>query len=153
MEVLVKGFQERSRLKMMTELRKFITVDNHEAVKICDLEKTLESHSVVKPKCAADFAGAVVREGTHKLTVRREEEGLLHNVDPSLSIPQFLAFTCSNPVTCEVQGHPLASPCLPPLPSPARHKTESEKKRKEGMLCTFIETTNVGDSRGASAHG
>ena len=39
MQVLVEGFQERNRLKMMDELRRFITVDNHEAVKVGDLEK------------------------------------------------------------------------------------------------------------------
>ena len=39
-EVLVESLQERSRSKMMEKLRRFITVDNHEAVAIGDLEKT-----------------------------------------------------------------------------------------------------------------
>ena len=38
-EVLVEGLQERSRLKMMEELRRFSTVDNNEAVKIGDLDQ------------------------------------------------------------------------------------------------------------------
>ena len=40
-EVLVEGLQGRSRLKMMEELRRFITVDNHEAKTIGDLARTL----------------------------------------------------------------------------------------------------------------
>ena len=43
MEVLVEGLQERSRVKMMDELWRFITVDDHEAV------KTLGSLSVLEP--------------------------------------------------------------------------------------------------------
>ena len=35
-EVLVKGLQERRRIKMTDGLRKFVTMDNHEAVKIGD---------------------------------------------------------------------------------------------------------------------
>ena len=38
-QVLVEGLQEQCRLKMMDELRRFITVDNHDAVHIGDLEK------------------------------------------------------------------------------------------------------------------
>ena len=33
-EVLVEGLQEQSRWKIMDEVRRFIKVDNHEAVKI-----------------------------------------------------------------------------------------------------------------------
>ena len=68
-EVLVVGLQERSRLKMMEE--------HHEASKIGDLEKNLESLSVVKPKFTTDFREAVVREGADELTLRKEEEGML----------------------------------------------------------------------------
>ena len=39
-EVLVEGLQARNRLKMMDALGRFITVDNHEAVNIGDLERT-----------------------------------------------------------------------------------------------------------------
>ena len=63
MEVLVVELQGRRRFKMMDGLRRFITVDNHEAVKIGDLEKTQESRSVEKPKFTTDFPGALVREG------------------------------------------------------------------------------------------
>ena len=38
LEVMVEGLQERSRLKMTEELSRIIMVDNHEAVKIGDLE-------------------------------------------------------------------------------------------------------------------
>ena len=41
-EVLVEGLQERSRVHMTEERRRFITVDDHEAVNIGDVEKTLE---------------------------------------------------------------------------------------------------------------
>ena len=59
--MLVEGFQERSRLKMMEE-RRFSTVDNHEAVNIGDLEKTVESLPVVKPNFATDMPGCCVKE-------------------------------------------------------------------------------------------
>ena len=55
MEVLVESLQEQSTLKMMEGLRRFIMVDNHEAAKIGDLEETMESLSVVKPKFTADL--------------------------------------------------------------------------------------------------
>ena len=79
-EMLVGGLQERSRLKMIEVLRKFISVDNHEAVEIGDLEKTQESRLVLKPKFTTDFAEVVVREGADELTVRREDEGMLRSV-------------------------------------------------------------------------
>ena len=41
-QVVVEGLQERSRLKMTEELRRFIMVDNH-GVKVGDLEKTFGS--------------------------------------------------------------------------------------------------------------
>ena len=37
-------------------------VDNDEAVKICDLEKTQESRAVEKPKFTTDFPEVLVRE-------------------------------------------------------------------------------------------
>ena len=52
-------------------------VDNHEAVESGDLEKTLESLSVVKQKFTADFPEAVVCQGADELTLRREEEGIV----------------------------------------------------------------------------
>ena len=42
-KVLVAGFQGRSRLKMMDGLRRFIMVDNREAVRVGELEKIMES--------------------------------------------------------------------------------------------------------------
>ena len=70
-EALVGCLQERRRLKMMDELRRFIMVDNHEADKTGDLEKALESLSVVEPKLIAEFPEAVVREGADELTLLR----------------------------------------------------------------------------------
>ena len=48
-EVLVEGLQERSRLKMTEDLRSFSMVDNHEAVKIVGLQRTLESVLMMEP--------------------------------------------------------------------------------------------------------
>ena len=61
----------------MEGLRNFITMDNHEAVKIGDLEKAPESLPVVKPKFTTDLPEAMVREGADELTLRREETGML----------------------------------------------------------------------------
>ena len=63
---------------MMEELRRFITEVNHETGKIGDLEKTLESMPVVKPKFTGDIPEVVVREGAGKLTLRREGVAHLH---------------------------------------------------------------------------
>ena len=62
LELLVEGFQERSRLKMMQEGPRFI-------------QKTLESLSAVKSTFTAEVLEAVVGEGAEELTRRREEEG------------------------------------------------------------------------------
>ena len=59
----------------MHELQRFIMVDNHEAVKIGHLEKTLESLSVAEPKFTTDLPDAVVREGADELSLRKGEEG------------------------------------------------------------------------------
>ena len=75
--MVVEGLQERSRLKRMEELRRFIPMNNHEAVKLADLEKTLESLLVVKLQFTTEFLEPVVREGVDELTLRREREGML----------------------------------------------------------------------------
>ena len=54
-----------------------ITLGNHEAVEIGDLEKTQESLSVMNPKFTTDFPEAAVREGADQLTLRAEEEDVL----------------------------------------------------------------------------
>ena len=71
--LLVEGLQERSRIKMMDELRRFTTVNDHQLVKTGTLEKTLASLSVVEPQFTVDFPAAVVREGADEVTLRREE--------------------------------------------------------------------------------
>ena len=51
MGTIFEGLQEMGRLKITTELRRFIAVDNnHEAVKICDLEKNMKAINVASPK-------------------------------------------------------------------------------------------------------
>ena len=47
-------------------------MDNHEAIKIGDLEKAQESLPVVEPKFISDLPEDVVREGADELTLRRE---------------------------------------------------------------------------------
>ena len=42
-DALFEGLQVRSRLKITSEPRKFIEVDNHEPVKIGELEKNMEA--------------------------------------------------------------------------------------------------------------
>ena len=54
-------------------------VDNQEAVKIGDLEKTLESLLVVDPNFSADSPDASVREGADAPTLRRGEDGTKRN--------------------------------------------------------------------------
>ena len=49
MDTLSGGLQEKFRLKMMDELRRFFKVDDHETVKIGDLEKYLVALHVVGP--------------------------------------------------------------------------------------------------------
>ena len=63
---------------MMDELPRLIVVDNHHAVQVGDLERTLESLPVVEPKFTADILEAMVREGADELTLRRGEEGTQH---------------------------------------------------------------------------
>ena len=58
---------------MMVELRKFITMDNQEAVKLGDLEKTQESLPKVEPKFTTDVPEAVVREEADDQRKRRRE--------------------------------------------------------------------------------
>ena len=73
-KMVVQNLQERIRHRIMDGLRKFIMVDNHEAVKVGEQDKNVESRKVVKPKFTRDFPEAVVREG---LTLRTEQEGML----------------------------------------------------------------------------
>ena len=76
--MVVHGFPEKSRLQIMDGLRRFVMVDNREAVKVCELDKKVKSSKVVEPKFTADFAEAVVGEGADELTLRADEEGALH---------------------------------------------------------------------------
>ena len=76
-KMVVQGLQERSRPRLMDGLRKFIMVENHEAVKVGEPDKNMESRKVVKPKFTTDFLEAVVREGSDELTLRADGEGAL----------------------------------------------------------------------------
>ena len=72
--VLVEGLQERSRLKMIDEPRRFTEVD-HQVVKIGDLEKHCVALHEGEPKFnKEDIPEAVVRERVQQLTLRRGEE-------------------------------------------------------------------------------
>ena len=63
---------------MTNEPRSVIEVDNHEAVKIGELEKNTEVIKVVRPKFNnAIFAKATIRVGSDELTRRAEEAGML----------------------------------------------------------------------------
>ena len=62
---------------MTNEPRSVIEVDNHEAVKIGELEKNTEVIKVVRPKFEAIFAKATIRVGADELTRRAEEAGML----------------------------------------------------------------------------
>ena len=61
--VVAQGLLLKRWLKIMDGLRRFIMLDNHEAVKVGDFAKKMESRPVVKPNFTTDFLEAVVREG------------------------------------------------------------------------------------------
>ena len=65
-QMVVQGLQQKSRLRIMDGLRKFISVDDHAAVEIGDLGKNIESKKVLKPMFSTDceqIPEAVFREG------------------------------------------------------------------------------------------
>ena len=62
-KMVVQGLQGKFGSEKMDGLRKCIAVDNHEAVKVGDVEKNMESKEVVKPKFTTDFPETVVRSG------------------------------------------------------------------------------------------
>ena len=68
----------REKLTIMHGLRRFIMVDNHEAVKVGDLGKNMES-SVAKPKFTTEFPEALVREAAEELTSRAQKNGSHHS--------------------------------------------------------------------------
>ena len=49
-DTIFEGLQEECRLKIANKLRRFIEVDNREAVEVGDLENS-EAIKVVKPEC------------------------------------------------------------------------------------------------------
>ena len=77
-KTVVQGLQEGSRLTILDGLRKFIVVDNHEAVKVGELRKNVEYRRVVSPKFTTDSLEVVVREGADELTLCADEESALH---------------------------------------------------------------------------
>ena len=72
-KMVVQSYQERIRLIIMDGLLRFIMVENHEAVKVGDLQKNMESKKVVRPKFTTHFQDAVIREGADELTLRAEK--------------------------------------------------------------------------------
>ena len=57
--------------------RRFIEVDNHEAVKIGNAKKNSEATKVLKPK--AIYQNSAIREGVDELTLRESEAGALRS--------------------------------------------------------------------------
>ena len=55
-KVIVTGLREKSRKGIMDGLRKFIEVDNREAVSVGGLRQGTKSVKVVKPRITADFS-------------------------------------------------------------------------------------------------
>ena len=67
--------------------KKFIEVDNQEAVKMGDLERYTEVIKVVKPSSRkAIFPNVSVREGVDELTVREGEAGMLSTFMDTTSV-------------------------------------------------------------------
>ena len=78
-ENIATGLLEKSRKGMMDGLRKFVAVDNHEAVKVGGLRQGIQSFKVVKPKFTAYFPGAVIREEPDELhTTSRRRRRMAH---------------------------------------------------------------------------
>ena len=91
LENIVTDLLEKSRKAMMDGPRKFIAVDNHEAVEVGGLRRGMsylyeavkvgglqvgtKSSKVVKQKFTADFPG-VIREGADELTLQAHEVGV-----------------------------------------------------------------------------
>ena len=74
--VLTTWKEGRSRKGIMDGLRKFIAVDNHEAVNVGGLCQGIKSVQVVQPMFTAAFSEAVIREEANEVTLRAHEEGV-----------------------------------------------------------------------------
>ena len=74
-ELLFEGFQERSRIKTMKALRKFIMIDNHEAVTVGDLQKYQVALRVVGSSFNEEEFPEV-SEVADELALCRGEEGV-----------------------------------------------------------------------------
>ena len=85
-KLVVQDRLEKSWLKIMDGLRRFIMADDHVAVKVGDLDKNMESKPVLKPKFTTDVREAVIREGADELTLRRQEEGMLRTFSDSTDV-------------------------------------------------------------------
>ena len=59
----------------MDGLRKFVQVDNLQAVNVEGLRHGTKSVKVAKPQCTADFPEAVLGESAGELSFRAEEVG------------------------------------------------------------------------------
>ena len=70
---IVSGLLEKSRSRSMDWLRKFIAVDNHEAVKVGDLHRETRSKKVVTANSTTEISGAVTREGADEPTLRAHD--------------------------------------------------------------------------------
>ena len=78
MYVPVEGFQEQSRSKIVDELRRSIKVDNHEVVRIGELEKNSKAIKAVGPKFdGGRFSRHGAPRRVDELRCSRGEEGVL----------------------------------------------------------------------------
>ena len=69
---------------MMDYLRRFIKVDNHEAVNVVDMEKNLGGDKMARPKSNKEFfRDAIIREGADELTLQEGEAGVTPPYQPS----------------------------------------------------------------------
>ena len=67
-------------MKPTNELRRFVEVDNHETVRIGDLEKNLEALKVVRPKFNQEsFPSAIIEEGVGAWMLREGSEVMLRS--------------------------------------------------------------------------
>ena len=73
MDTIFEGLLEQSRLEITNELRRFIEVNNNEAVRIGDLAKNSEAINVARHKLTAVFSPCfqTVRLGNREVCIER----------------------------------------------------------------------------------
>ena len=133
----VQGLQEKSWLRIMDELRRFISVDNHEAVKVGDLKSNLESLEVVKSKFAADFLETVVREEKERACCAHPPtQRMCETTDGSRRSRTRTGMLCVKPFS-KVLRDPNEKPCSTRTRSCIMRSTaRNQRKKSQGTLGT-----------------